>query len=195
MPPPWTHTPPGALLLWPDAQQVILISFSSNGLLLCWIKTVVKLFSTSCRRVLQGDLETSSGDGDRGRGLRIDEVWNLVTMFSRFKALMTFISLLGSFLFISVISTLVPETPIPLWGIVVLVWRVVGLSLREKVILVSCALGFTKAEATSNVNDYILCLFSNPNFSKPLYIVPVKILHTEHAFTRILPIKWSSRHL
>ena len=97
MPPLWTHTPPGALLLWPDAQQVILISFSSNGLSLCWIKTVVKLFSTSCRRVLQGDLETSSGDRDRGRGLRIDEVWNLVTMFSRFKALMRFISLLGVF--------------------------------------------------------------------------------------------------
>ena len=28
---------------------------------------MVKLFGTSCRRVLQGDLETSSGDGERGR--------------------------------------------------------------------------------------------------------------------------------
>ena len=32
MPPPWTHTPSSALLLWPDTRQVILISFSSNGL-------------------------------------------------------------------------------------------------------------------------------------------------------------------
>ena len=35
MPPsPWSHTPSGAFLLWPDTRQVILISFAStcNGL-------------------------------------------------------------------------------------------------------------------------------------------------------------------
>ena len=40
-------------------------------------------------------------------------------------------SLVEFLLFILVISTSVPETPIPLWGIVVLVWWVVVLSLRE----------------------------------------------------------------
>ena len=40
-------------------------------------------------------------------------------------------SLVEFLLFILVISTSVPETPISLWGIVVLVWWVVVLSLRE----------------------------------------------------------------
>ena len=42
MPPPCTHTPSGALLLYPDTRQVILIFFSSNGL----YRTTAKLSGT-----------------------------------------------------------------------------------------------------------------------------------------------------
>ena len=52
--------------------------FSSPSLY--WIKTVINLFSTGCRRVSSMDWKTSSGVERWGR---IDEVWNLGTMFSQ----------------------------------------------------------------------------------------------------------------
>ena len=58
-----------------------LVSLFSPSLY--WMKTVIKLFSTGCRRVSSVDWKTSSGGGEVGRWGRIDEVWNLGTMFSQ----------------------------------------------------------------------------------------------------------------
>ena len=66
MPPPWTHTPSGAFLLWPDTRQVILISFSSNG----FYRTSARLSGT-CPTVVASCSPPNFPDAENARFLSL----------------------------------------------------------------------------------------------------------------------------